>query len=185
MEMIVNWRRSHHVIALPTDALLARDGRPGTDLVSVSKDRDRLTTGFGRARYWRTGHGGAGLSGSAAVPRPAGSSLMPLCRSARHHLNDPRLTRLSSLATNPIGVEKDAVLPSLRTVRAVFPHTALQLVVSSSGLARSVGCCHGEQSQICEVHVWPASVIFIAASHSRSLLLLSQYRAQPPTNESV
>ena len=31
MEMIVNWRRSHHVIALPTDALLARDGRPGTD----------------------------------------------------------------------------------------------------------------------------------------------------------
>jgi len=27
-------------------------------------------------------------------------------------------------------------LPSLRTVRAVFPHTALQSVVSSSGLAR-------------------------------------------------
>ncbi|MFZ2663734.1 hypothetical protein, partial [Rhodoferax sp.] len=26
-------------------------------------------------------------------------------------------------------------LPSLRTVRAVLPHTALQLVVSSSGLA--------------------------------------------------
>ncbi len=35
-----------------------------------------------------------------------------------------------------IGVEKDTVLPSLRTVRAVFPHTALQSVVSSSGLAR-------------------------------------------------
>jgi len=26
--------------------------------------------------------------------------------------------------------------PALRTVRAIFPHTALQLVVSSSGLAR-------------------------------------------------
>ena len=35
-----------------------------------------------------------------------------------------------------IGVEKDTVLPSLRTVRAIFPHTALQSVVSSSGLAR-------------------------------------------------
>jgi hypothetical protein len=58
-----------------------------------------------------------------------------------------------------IGVEKDAVLPSLRTVRAVLPHTALQSVVSSSGLARSQGCCHGEQSQVCEVHIWPASLL--------------------------
>jgi predicted AAA+ superfamily ATPase len=37
---------------------------------------------------------------------------------------------------NKIGVGKDTVLPSLRTVRAVFPHTALQSVVSTSGLAR-------------------------------------------------
>jgi len=34
------------------------------------------------------GQGGAGLSGSAAVPRLMGSSLMPLRRSARHHLDD-------------------------------------------------------------------------------------------------
>ena len=58
-----------------------------------------------------------------------------------------------------IGVEKDTVLPSLRTVRAVLPHTALQSVVSSSGLARSQGCCHGEQSQVCEVHIWPTSLL--------------------------
>ena len=58
-----------------------------------------------------------------------------------------------------IGVEKDTVLPSLRTVRAVLPHTALQSVVSTSGLARSQGCCHGEQSQVCEVHIWPASLL--------------------------
>jgi hypothetical protein len=32
-------------------------------------------------------------------------------------------------------------LPALRTVRAVFPHTALQLVVSSSGVSRfGPGC---------------------------------------------
>ena len=74
-----------------------------------------------------------------------------------------------------IGVEKDTVLPSLRTVRAVFPHTALQLVVSSSGLARSlVGCSHSEQSHVCEVCIWPSSVIVMAVSHSRSLFLLAQ-----------
>ena len=42
---------------------------------------------------------------------------------------------------------------------AVLPHTALQSVVSTSGLARSQGCCHGEQSQVCEVHIWPASLL--------------------------
>ena len=31
---------------------------------------------------------------------------------------------------------EDLRLPALRTVRAVLPHTALQLVVSSSGLDR-------------------------------------------------
>src|SRR3954454_5400582 len=35
-----------------------------------------------------------------------------------------------------IGVGKAFGLPSLRTVRAVFPHTALQSVVSSSRLSR-------------------------------------------------
>jgi len=75
-----------------------------------------------------------------------------------------------------IGVGKDTVLPSLRTVRAVLPHTALQSVVSSSGLARSVGCCHGEQSQVCEVNIWPSSAIVMTEPHSGPLFLLAQDR---------
>ncbi len=43
---------------------------------------------------------------------------------------------VATAEVNKIGVGKDTVLPSLRTVRAVFPHTALQSVVSTSGLAR-------------------------------------------------
>ena len=87
---------------------------------------------------------------------------------------------------DPIGVEKDTVLPSLRTVRAVLPHTALQSVVSSSGLARLMSDLrHGEQAQICEVCIWPACVIGAAQSHSRSLFLLAQDRAQSPADESV
>jgi hypothetical protein len=35
-----------------------------------------------------------------------------------------------------IGVGNGLAVPALRTVRAVLPHTALQSVVSSSGLAR-------------------------------------------------
>ena len=39
--------------------------------------------------------------------------------------------------------------PSLRTVRAVLPHTALQSVVSSSGLAcQCMGLAHGEKSHL-------------------------------------
>jgi len=38
-----------------------------------------------------------------------------------------------------IGVGKDTVLPSLRTVRAVFPHTALQSVVHLIGIGSLVG----------------------------------------------
>ena len=48
----MNWRRSHHVIALPTDALLARDGRPGTDDRSLGKVRDRQTTGLVGGKDW-------------------------------------------------------------------------------------------------------------------------------------
>jgi hypothetical protein len=57
---------------------------------------------------------------------------------SRHPVVPSRVALKSVRVTPPevIGVEKDAVLPSLRTVRAVFPHTALQSVVSSSGLAR-------------------------------------------------
>ena len=42
----------------------------------------------------------------------------------------------SSLHIWPIGVGNGFAVPALRTVRAVLPHTALQSVVSSSGLAR-------------------------------------------------
>ena len=69
---------------------------------------------------------------------------------------------------------------------AVLPHTALQSVVSSSGLARSCpGCIHDEQSQVCEVRIWPASVIVIASSHSGALFLLAQYLPEPPSDKSV
>ena len=38
-----------------------------------------------------------------------------------------------------IGVGKEMILPSLRTVRAFFPHTALQLVVSLIGVGSLSG----------------------------------------------
>jgi len=48
-----------------------------------------------------------------------------------------------------IGVGK--TLPALRTVHAVLPHTALQSVVSSLGLARqNVGFVHGKKSTFSE-----------------------------------
>ena len=51
-------------------------------------------------------------------------------------------------------------LPALRTVRAVFPHTALQLVVSSSGVARGMpGWVKGEQPGIREEVVGPALMV--------------------------
>ncbi len=47
-------------------------------------------------------------------------------------------------------------LPSLRTVRAVFPHTALQLIVSSSGSTRfRMGFIHCEKSRAREVGICP------------------------------
>ena len=73
-----------------------------------------------------------------------------------------------------IGVGKGGALPALRTVRAVLPHTALQSVVSSSGLARQLpGCMHGEQSLGREEFSGPALMILSTNSHARSLLLLS------------
>ena len=51
--------------------------------------------------------------------------------------------------------------PSLRTVRAVLPHTALQLVVlPSRGLhCERPGFEHGEKPQRLEVSVWPALMV--------------------------
>ncbi len=64
-------------------------------------------------------------------------------------------------------------------MRAVLPHTALQSVVSSSGLARRLpGCSHGEQSLGREECIGPALMIVSTNSHARSLLLLPKNRPQ-------
>jgi hypothetical protein len=71
-------------------------------------------------------------------------------------------------------------------VRAVLPHTALQSVVSSSGLARQLpGCMHGEQSLGREEFIGPALMIISTNSHARSLLMLSQHRPQPSPYKAV
>ena len=56
-----------------------------------------------------------------------------------------------------IGVGKGMALPALRTARAVFPHTALQSVVSSSGVSRLLpSWIKGEQPGLSEEGVGPA-----------------------------
>ena len=67
--------------------------------------------------------------------------------------------------------------PFLRTVHAILPHTGLQSVVSSSGLARQhSGFCHREQPQCSEVGIWPAVVIGMTFPKSRALFLFAQDR---------
>ena len=74
-----------------------------------------------------------------------------------------------------IGVGKGEALPALRTVRAVFPHTALQSVVSSSGLARqNVGITHGEKPPFSEESIWPLPMITISFARTWPLFLLAQ-----------
>ena len=54
-----------------------------------------------------------------------------------------------------IGVEKATNLPSLQTVRAVFPHTAFQSRISSSGLTNhSMSFFHSEKSMLGEIRIW-------------------------------
>src|SRR5882757_3942943 len=85
-----------------------------------------------------------------------------------------------------IGVGKALGLPSLRTVRAVFPHTALQSLVSSSGMSRVFKrCCKGEQSLIREEGVRPSLMVGFASSEPRPLVLLAQDGTQPPPNETI
>ena len=74
-----------------------------------------------------------------------------------------------------IGVGKGEALPALRTVHAVLPHTALQSVVSSSGLARqNVGITHDEKPPFSEENIWPLPMITISFARTRPLFLLAQ-----------
>jgi len=77
-------------------------------------------------------------------------------------------------------------LPALRTVHAVLPHTALQSVVSSSGLARqNVGLMHGEKPPFSEESIWPLPVIAISSARTWPLFLLSQHSSQTLAYEAV
>ena len=61
-------------------------------------------------------------------------------------------------------------LPSLRTVRAVFPHTALQSAVSSSGVSLGKpGRVKREQPGPREEGIVPAFVVVKAAAHAGPL----------------
>jgi len=69
--------------------------------------------------------------------------------------------------------ESFQTLLSLRTVQAVLPHTALQLIVSSSGSARfRMGFNHCEKSQAREVGVCPLLMVLDISTRSPSLLLI-------------
>ena len=77
-------------------------------------------------------------------------------------------------------------LPSLRTVRAVFPHTALQSVVSSSGLSRlPPSCVEGEQPSGGEESIGPSYPVFGGSAATGSFFLLAQHRSQPSSHEGV
>src|SRR5882724_8216425 len=91
-----------------------------------------------------------------------------------------------AIAPFSIGVGKAVGLPSLRTVRAVFPHTALQSLVSSSGVSRSFpGCAKGEQPVSREEGVGPALMVGLASSDAGALFLLAQDGAQASADEAA
>jgi hypothetical protein len=75
-------------------------------------------------------------------------------------------------------------LPALRTVRAVVPHTALQLLVSSSGVSR-VLCVEGEQPLIGEEDIWPLVVVSLASSHRPPAVLFAQDGAQTSPDDLI
>src|SRR5438477_4370547 len=76
-------------------------------------------------------------------------------------------------------------LPALRTVRAVFPHTALQSVVSSSGVSRGApGPIQAAQPGLREESVGPEAMGGLVSSESGSvLLLLEQLLTQSSAGE--
>lgn len=65
-------------------------------------------------------------------------------------------------------------------MQADLPHTALQSVVSSSGLARqSVGFGHGEKPPLSEEGIGPAAMVLPSMSHpSFQVVMTAQYGAQ-------
>src|SRR5215467_4090185 len=84
------------------------------------------------------------------------------------------------------GREEVWPLPALRTVRAVLPHTALQSLVSSSGVSRLlIGQAKGEEPVSCEESVGPALVVGVAPPNAGALFLLTQDRAQPAADKAV
>src|SRR3970282_1324640 len=86
-----------------------------------------------------------------------------------------------------IGVGMGSPPPALRTVQAVFPHTALQSVVSSSRLSRSgPGCVKCEQPVLCEVGIGPQPTATETLPDVRPLHpLLQQQGSQPTPDRSV
>jgi hypothetical protein len=63
---------------------------------------------------------------------------------------------------------------ALRTVHAVLPHTALQSVVSSSGLARlPTGFMKGEKPMCREECIWPALVVLLCSTMAWAFLTLA------------
>src|SRR6202012_1722637 len=77
-------------------------------------------------------------------------------------------------------------LPSLRTVRAVLPHTALQSPVSSSGVSCGFpGCFQGEQPLGRKVGIWPLSLVVGIGAPPRTMLPFAQDCPQSAAHEAV
>ena len=63
--------------------------------------------------------------------------------------------KVATQGAEAIGVEKATNLPSLQTVRAVFPHTAFQSRISSSGLtSHSMSFFHSEKPMLGKISIW-------------------------------
>src|SRR5438128_11424760 len=83
-----------------------------------------------------------------------------------------------------IGVGKGCALPALRTVRAVLPHTALQSVVSSSGVSRwRGGRAKGEEPVSREEGIGPTVMVGRAPSDAGAFFLLAQDGAQAASDK--
>src|SRR5260370_15218105 len=78
------------------------------------------------------------------------------------------------------------LLHAVRTRLSVFARTALQSLVSSSGMSRlHVGSVKGEQPAIREEGVGPLPVVGFASSDAGALVLLAQDGAQPSADEAI